>query len=193
MAVSGFAYNSCREGVRQSQSNDSKKGTSCCMGLPIEEGRGQSIHFHLLKYAPEFFVQRHFLKFNTLPHVTVIICTSVSGVFGLCWRPFAGGLLHFVWDQIQCLQNCLTNLRQKLRRGGCLRKIKSCHKVLFQITFKMKRFCIAFYGSCFVPYLTGIPVLASNVQQFLQGRRLGRLQKNKKIFFKNPVWTEIDI
>ncbi len=159
VAASGFASNSCREGVRQSQSQsiDSQKGTSsCCMGLPIEEGRGHSINFRRLKFTPGW-VQRHSLKFNTLPPVTTRMWVVLETI-GHC------RLLYFVWVRIQCLQNCLTTPRQKFRRGGGLRKIKSCHKFLFQITFKMKRFCIAFYRSCLVPYLTGIPVLASNVQ-----------------------------
>ncbi len=43
--------------------------------------------------------------------------------------------------------NCLTTRRQKLRRVRDLRKINCCHRVLFQVTFKTKRFCIAFNES----------------------------------------------
>jgi hypothetical protein len=37
--------------------------------------------------------------------------------------------------------------RQKPRRGGGFEQINSCRKVLFQVTFKTKRFCTAFYVS----------------------------------------------
>ncbi len=72
-----------------------------------------------------------------------------EGGVGLCWRPYTAEFLHSVWDQIQCLQNCLTTSRQKLGGGGGLRKINSRRKVLFQVIFKTKRFgfCIAFHES----------------------------------------------
>jgi hypothetical protein len=41
----------------------------------------------------------------------------------------------------------LTTPRQKLRRGRGLRKINGSRRVLFQVTFKTKRFCIAFNES----------------------------------------------
>jgi hypothetical protein len=38
-----------------------------------------------------------------------------------------------------------TTPRQQLRRGGGITKINSCRNDLFQVTFKTKRFCVAFY------------------------------------------------
>jgi hypothetical protein len=37
--------------------------------------------------------------------------------------------------------------RQKPRRAGSLKQINRCRKVLLQLTYKTKRFCIALYGA----------------------------------------------
>jgi hypothetical protein len=50
----------------------------------IDEGRGQSIQFRLLKFIPGC-VQRHYLKDNTLP-----LCGEEGGA-GLCWRSYTAG------------------------------------------------------------------------------------------------------
>jgi hypothetical protein len=55
--------------------------------------------------------------------------------------------LNSVCDQTQNLQNCFTSRTQKPRRKGGLKQITSCQKVLLPVTFKMKKFCIAFYES----------------------------------------------
>jgi hypothetical protein len=121
------------------------------------QGRGHSIYFRLWKFTPEF-VQRHSLKFNTLPRVNTNICTVNN--YTVCWREggcwvvletiqFTTGLLHSIWDQIQCLQNCLTSPDKSLGGEGGLRKMNSCRKVLSQVTFKTDKFCIAFFESYF--------------------------------------------
>ncbi len=53
------------------------------------------------------------------------------------------GVLHYVSDQIQNLQNCSTTPRQKPRRGGGLKQINSCCKVPFQVTFLWWNFALS--------------------------------------------------
>jgi hypothetical protein len=64
-------------------------------GKGIKEGKGKSHHFGLLKFTPRG-VQRHSLKFNTLP-----------------LSP-----LHCEWDHIQNQQNYLTTPSQNSWGGG---------------------------------------------------------------------------
>jgi hypothetical protein len=70
------------------------------------------------------------------------------------------------------LQNCLTTPRKKIGGEG-FRQIYSCHKVLFQVTFKTKRFCIAFYESylsmvrIFCTFLVWI-ALSTYLQEYLE-------------------------
>jgi hypothetical protein len=67
------------------------RGCKCLALLAkvIEEGRGQSIHFRLLKLNPGC-VQRH-----SLPSATL----SPLGL-GLYWRPYPAGLMHTLWDRM---------------------------------------------------------------------------------------------
>jgi hypothetical protein len=77
-------------------------------------------------------------------------CVAGGGVgVDSCWRPYSEGLLHSLYDQIQNPQYCLSMSTPRLetRRRGGLKRINSCRKVLLQIIFKTKRFCIAFYES----------------------------------------------
>jgi hypothetical protein len=58
-------------------------------------------------------------------------------------------LLPRIRPLIQNLLNSLTTPRQKPRKGGGHKQINSCRKVPFQVTFKTKRFCIAFFGQIY--------------------------------------------
>ncbi len=54
------------------------------------------------------------------------------GCVELCWRPYSAGAQHSVSDHIQ---NLLDHPKQKPRRGGGLRQIDTCRKVLFTEIF----------------------------------------------------------
>ncbi len=134
----------CKEGLTLFQSlllALSVRQLTAKSSYPHRRGRGQSVHFRLLKFIG--CVQWHALMINTLTISLCINCVAGKEGVGLCWRPYTAELLHSVWDQIQCL----IIQRQKLRRGGGLRKINSRRKILFQVIFKTKRFCIVFYES----------------------------------------------
>jgi hypothetical protein len=58
------------------------------------------------------------------------VCGGEGGV-GLFWRLYIAVLLHSVRDL--SLQNCSTLPGKQLRRGGGLKIINTCRKVLFQV------------------------------------------------------------
>jgi hypothetical protein len=106
--------------------------------LTTSKGRGQRIRYLLYCF-----------QFNTPPHVSKYMKTMCGGGGGVesCWRPYSTGVLHYECDQIQNLQNCLSTPRKKPRKGEGLKQINSCRKVLLQVTFNAKRFCIAYCES----------------------------------------------
>jgi hypothetical protein len=78
------------------------------------------------------------------------VCLGGGGGGGveLSWRPYSAGIWHSVSDQIQNLQNCYTNPKQKPRRGEGLKQIYTCRKVPLQVNFFLiTTFGIDFYQS----------------------------------------------
>ncbi len=124
-----------------------------------QRGRKRPKHsFSSIKFTP-WCVLWHYLKFSTLPPVTInnvqyTVCVGYGGA-GLCWRPYTAGLLHSVWGQIQSLENCLTNPRKKLSRGG-LQKNKQQPQSPFQVTEEILHcllWVLSFYGYTAFSYL----------------------------------------
>jgi len=112
--------------------------------LPIEIGRGQSIPFLLLKFIPGS-VQRHSRKFEILPPSDYTASVR-RGRGVLCCVGDHLFRTYTLWmGPDSDSTKLLTTPRQQLRRGEGITKINRCRNDLFQVTFKTKRFCIAFY------------------------------------------------
>ncbi len=104
-----------------------------------------------------------------------------------CWRPFT--LMYFT--RFRTYKNsCPPFPRQNSRRGGGLKQINSCCKVLLQFTFKTKRCCIAFYASYPSTSLTVQSLrLCRKGDTLLLKAQVRTIQYPSSIFFDNSPRT----
>ncbi len=82
------------------------------------------------------------------PKPSCLLYDVCIGLNSLPSLPYTALLLHSISDQVENIQNCLTTPRHKtIVGGGASDNTQLCCKVRFYVTFKTKRFCIAFYKS----------------------------------------------